>query len=99
MAGQIFAYIGYKDGVPDDSALEMVAAVKKIDADAPVNAIVVGSGVDAVCNAVASYYQEVWKIDSDALAYPNAEMIRKALINILPKDCICLLYTSDAADE
>ena len=91
MAGQIFAYIRYKDGVPDDSALELVAAAKKIVADAPVNAIVVGSGVDAVCSEVASSYQEVWKIDSDALAYPNAEMIRKALLNILPQDCILLV--------
>jgi len=91
MAGQIFAYIRYKDGVPDDSALELVAAAKKIVADAPVNALVVGSGVDAVCSEVASSYQEVWKIDSDALAYPNAEMIRKALLNILPQDCILLV--------
>ena len=29
MAGQIFAYIRYKDGVPDDSALELAAAAKK----------------------------------------------------------------------
>ena len=91
MAGQIFAYIGYKDGVPDDSALELVAAAKKIVADAPVNAVVVGSGVDAVCNEVAASYSEVWKIDSDALAYPNAEMIRKALVNILPQDAILLV--------
>ena len=91
MAGQIFAYIGYKDGVPDDSALELLVAAKKIIADAPVNAIVVGSGVDAVCNEVAGSYQEVWKIDSDALAYPNAEMIRRALLNILPQDCILLV--------
>jgi electron transfer flavoprotein alpha subunit len=91
MAGQIFAYIGYKDGVPDDSALELVAAAKKIVADAPVTALVVGSGVDAVCTEVAASYQEVWKIDSDALAYPNAEMIRKALVNILPQDGILLV--------
>ena len=90
MAGQIFAYIRYKDGVPDDSALELVAAAKKI-VDAPVNAIVVGSGVDAVCNEVAASYQEVWKIDTDALAYPNAEMIRKGLVNILPQDCVLLV--------
>ena len=90
MAGQIFAYIRYKDGVPDDSALELVAAAKKI-ADAPVNALVVGSGVDAVCSAVAASYQEVWKVDSDALAYPNAEMIRRVLVNILPRDCILLV--------
>ncbi len=91
MAGQIFAYIGYKDGVPDDSALELVAAAKKIVGDAPVNALVVGSGVDAVCTEAAASYQEVWKIDSDALAYPNAEMIRKALVNILPQDGILLV--------
>jgi len=91
MAGQLFAYIGFNDGVPDDSALEMVAAAKKIAGDAAVTAIVAGSGVDAVCNEVASSYQEVWKIDSDALAYPNAEMVRKALINILPQDCILLV--------
>ena len=90
MAGQIFAYITYKDGVPDDSALELAAAAKKI-ADAPVNAIVVGSGVDAVCNEVAASYQEVWKVDNDALAYPNAEMIRKGLVNILPQDGILLV--------
>ena len=91
MAGQIFAFIGYKDGVLDDSALELVAAAKKIVGDAPVNALVVGSGVDAVCTEVAASYQEVWKIDSDALAYPNAEMIRKALVNILPQDGILLV--------
>jgi len=90
MAGQIFAYIAYKDGVPDDSALELAAAAKKI-VDAPVNAIVVGSGVDAVCNEVAASYQEVWKMDNDALAYPNAEMIRKGLVNVLPQDCILLV--------
>jgi len=90
MAGQIFAYIAYKDGVPDDSALELAAAAKKI-VDAPVNAIVVGSGVDAVCNEVAASYQEVWKLDNDALAYPNAEMIRKGLANILPQDAILLV--------
>jgi electron transfer flavoprotein alpha subunit len=91
MAGQIFAYIRYKDGVPEDSALELVAAAKKIAADAPVNALVLGSGVDAVCSAVAASYQEVWKIDNEALAYPNAEVIRKLLVNILPQDCILMV--------
>ena len=41
---QIFAYITHKDGVADDSALELIAAAKKISADAPVTALVVGSG-------------------------------------------------------
>jgi electron transfer flavoprotein alpha subunit len=91
MAGQVFAYIGFKDGVLDDSALELVTAAKKIAGDAAPTAIVAGSGVDAVCSEAASSYQEVWKIDSDDLAYPNAEMIRRALVNILPRGCILLV--------
>ncbi len=90
--GQIFAYITYKGGVADDSALELISAAKKIDAGASVTAIVAGSGADcdAVCNEMAASYSEVWKIDNDAIAYPNAEVIRKALVNILPGDSIVL---------
>ncbi|OQY60637.1 MAG: electron transfer flavoprotein subunit alpha [Desulfobacteraceae bacterium 4572_88] len=87
MAGQIFAYIVHKEGKADDTALELLAAAKKIDAGASVNAIVVGP--DAVCNEVAAAYNEVWKIASDT--YPNAEVIRRALANILPKDAIVLV--------
>jgi electron transfer flavoprotein alpha subunit len=88
---QIFAYITHKDGVADDSALELVAAAKKIDAGADINAIVVGSGVDAVCNEMAASFKEVWKIDKDAVAYPNAEIIRGMLVNALPNDAVVLL--------
>ncbi|OQX21853.1 MAG: electron transfer flavoprotein subunit alpha [Desulfobacteraceae bacterium IS3] len=91
MAQQIFAYIAHKNGKADDTALELVAAAKKIDAGAAVTAIVTGSGVDAVCKEVASSYKEVWKIDSASLAYPNAEVIRKALVKILPKGSIVLM--------
>ncbi|OQY59454.1 MAG: electron transfer flavoprotein subunit alpha [Desulfobacteraceae bacterium 4572_88] len=87
MAQQIFAYIAHKNGKADDSALELVAAAKKIDADAAVTAIVVGS--DAVCGEVAATYPEVWKISSDA--HPNAEVIRKALVSILPSDALLLI--------
>ena len=90
---QIFAYITHKGGVADDSALELVVAAKKIDAGASVNAIVTGSGadLDKVCNDMAATYNEVWKIDNDAMAYPNAEVIRKALVNLLPSDSIVLV--------
>ncbi len=88
---QIFAYITHKDGVADDSALELVEAAKKIDSGAKVTAVVTGSGIDAVCNDIAASYGEVWKIDNEALSYPNAEVVRKALINILPADCIFLV--------
>lgn len=90
MAGQVFAYIKHANGVLDDSALELLTAAKKIS-DQPVTAIVTGSGVDNVCNEVAKAYNEVWKIDNDALSYPNAEIIRKALIDILPRDAVVLL--------
>lgn len=88
---QIFAYITHKDGVADDTALELAAAAKKIDAGADVNAIVVGSGVDAVCNEMAASFKEVWKIDKDTVAYPNAEIIRGMLVNALPKDAVVLM--------
>ncbi|MFP4445195.1 MAG: electron transfer flavoprotein subunit alpha/FixB family protein [Desulfosudaceae bacterium] len=89
---QIFAYIGHKNGVVDDSALELITAAKKIDAaGAEVNAIVVGSGVDAVCEEMAASYKEVWKIDKDEVAYPNAEIIRGMLVNILPGDAVVLM--------
>jgi len=91
MAGQVFAYIRYKDGVPEDSALELAAAAKKAFADASVTAIVAGAGVDALCSELATSYAEVWKLDSDALAYPNAEVIRKVLVNMLPQGSIVLV--------
>jgi electron transfer flavoprotein alpha subunit len=93
MAGQVFAYITHKDGVAGDSALELVAAAGKILPGAPVTAIVTGSGgdLDSVCNDMAASYQEVWKFDKDALAYPNAEIIRKLLVNVLPADALVLI--------
>jgi electron transfer flavoprotein alpha subunit len=93
MAQQIFAYILYKDGVADDTALELVAAAREINPDASVTAIVIGTGadLDTVCQEVASSYAEVWKIDNEALAYPNAEVIRDLLICIVPTDGIVLV--------
>jgi electron transfer flavoprotein alpha subunit len=90
---QIFAYIGHKGGVADDAAVELAVAAKKIDGSASVTAIVTGSGadLDKVCNDMAATYAEVWKVDSDALAYPNAEVIRKLLVNMLPADAIVLM--------
>jgi electron transfer flavoprotein alpha subunit len=93
MAGQVFAYITHKSGKADDTARELAVAAGKIYPDAPVTAIVTGSGaeLDAVCNEVAASYKEVWKFANEALAYPNAEAIRKLLVNILPSDAVVLL--------
>lgn len=93
MAEQVFAYIKHAQGVADDSALELIVAAKKIYPDATVTAVVTGSGadLDTICNEMAATYNAVWKIDNEALAYPNAEVVRKALVNILPADSIVLL--------
>lgn len=93
MAGQVFAYILHKADKADDTARELVVAAGKIYPDAPVTAIVTGSGseIDAVCNEVAASYKEVWKFDSEALSYPNAEAIRNLLVNILPPNAVVLL--------
>ncbi len=90
MAGQVFAYITHKAGKADDTAVELVKAAGKIYTDAPVTAVVTGSGadLDTVCNEMTASYKEVWKFDNDALAYPNAETIRKLLVNVLPQDAV-----------
>ena len=92
MAQQLFAYIGHKDGLADDSALELVTAARKIYPDAIVTAIIAGSGteLEAVSSAVAASYPEVWKFDNAALAYPNGEVLRNLLLNNIPADAIIL---------
>ncbi len=90
---RIFAYIVHKAGVADDSAAELVAAAKKIDAAQSPTAVVAGWGgeLDSVCESLQASYGEVWKIANESLAYPNAELVRKALVNVLPAGCIVLL--------
>lgn len=92
MAQQLFAYIGHKNGVADDSALELVTAAGKIYPDASVTAVITGSGaeLDSVSNALAASYPEVWKFDNAALAYPNGEVLRNFLVNSIPADAIIL---------
>ena len=43
MSGQVFCYITYKGGVPDDSALELVTAAKQLNAGTAASAVVVAS--------------------------------------------------------
>jgi electron transfer flavoprotein alpha subunit len=93
MAGQIFAFIKHKEGKADDTAQELVIAAGRINSEASPTAIVIGAGadLDAVCSEVAASYKEVWKFDSEALSYPNAEAIRKLLVNVLPQDALVLI--------
>jgi electron transfer flavoprotein alpha subunit len=90
---RIFAYIAHKAGVTDDSAAELAAAARKIDGTALPIAILTGWGpdLDSACNSLRSSYAEVWKISHESLAYPNAELVRKALLAVLPPSGILLV--------
>jgi len=90
---RIFAYIVHKGGVVDDSAFELAAAARKIDPSASPTAILTGwgAGLDAACNAISASYPEIWKIANESLAYPNAELVRKALVKVLPSNSIVLV--------
>ena len=93
MAQQIFAYIIQKGGKIDDTALELVAAAKKIDSESSVTALVAGAGeaLAAACSQTAASYETVWKIENEALAHVNAEVLRGMLVRILPKGSIVLI--------
>jgi electron transfer flavoprotein alpha subunit len=90
---RIFAYIVHRAGVADDSAAELVAAAKKIDTTASPTAILTGWGsdLDAACNSVTSSFGEIWKVANEALANPNAELVRQALTSVLPRNSILLV--------
>jgi electron transfer flavoprotein alpha subunit len=90
---RIFAYIVHEAGVADDSAAQLAAAAKKIDPTALPTALLTGWGADlaAACDAVRASYSEIWTIANEALAYPNAELIRKALVKVVPPGSIVLV--------
>ena len=90
---RIFAYIVHKAGVAGDSAFELAAAARKIDPAASPTAILTGWGadLDAACNSLGASFPEIWKIANEGLAYPNAELVRKALEKVLPKNSILLV--------
>ena len=90
---RIFAYVMHRGGAADDSAAELAAAARKIDANASPVAIVTGWGaeLDAACESLRPVYGEIWKVGNEALAYPNAELVRKALAIVVPQDSIVLV--------
>jgi electron transfer flavoprotein alpha subunit len=90
---RIFAYIEHAGGVAGDSSAELIAAAKRIDASAAPIAVATGWGVDldTVCEDLRASFGEVWKIGNEALAYPNAELVRKALVQVLPRESIVLV--------
>ena len=87
---QFFAYVQNANGEIEDTAAELAAAAKAMGADA-VTAVVTGSGIDAAAAKAGEFFNEVYKIDNEALAYPNAEVVRSALVSILPEDAVIVM--------
>ena len=87
---RIFAYVGHKKGVLDDTAAELLPAAGRIDPAASPTAVVTGWGaeLDAACESLRGLYPEVWKVAAEALAYPDAELVRKALVAVLPRGSV-----------
>jgi len=90
---RIFSYIIHKGGTVDDSAAELAAVARRIEHETPPTAIVTGWGadLDGVCNSLLASYGEVWKVANEALSYPNAELVRQALVSVLPANSILLV--------
>jgi electron transfer flavoprotein alpha subunit len=90
---RIFAYVVHKGGIADDSAAELLAAARKIDPTGSVTAVVTGFGpnLDRISESLRASFGEVWKIANQSLDYPNAELIRKALVKVLPSGCFVLI--------
>jgi electron transfer flavoprotein alpha subunit len=90
---RMFAYVVQRDGVPDDIAAELVAAAARMDPTGRPTALVTGSGpsLEAACQALRGLYPEVWKLEHEGLARHNAEVIRQALVGVLPQGAIVLI--------
>lgn len=90
---RIFAYIMQRAGVIDDSAAELVQAARKIDGSQIPTAIVTGfgAGLETACASLRPVFGEIWKISNEVLAYPNAELVRQALVCVLPAKSIVLI--------
>jgi electron transfer flavoprotein alpha subunit len=90
---RIFNYIVHKGGTADDSALELIAAARKIDPSQPPVAVVCGWGaeLDEACKGLRASYAEIWKIAREPLAYPDAERVRMALVHAVPPGSILLV--------
>jgi electron transfer flavoprotein alpha subunit len=89
----VFVYIQHKAGVIDDTAAELVAAARRLDAAQAPTAVVTGWGadLDAACRTLSMVFTGVWRVAGEALAYPNAEVVRQALAEAMPRDSILLI--------
>lgn len=90
---RIFTYILHKDGVVDDTAFELIAAAKRVNATASPVAVVAGfrDELARACDSLRGSFREIWKIENQELAHSNAEAVRQALVKVVPTGSILLL--------
>jgi electron transfer flavoprotein alpha subunit len=90
---RIFVYMVQRAGVVEDIAAELVQAAKTIDATQSPTAILTGFGpeLDRACESLRPIFAEVWKVSHESLTYPNAELVRQALLAVLPPKSIVLI--------
>lgn len=93
MMTRIFALVPHKAGIADEIAGELASAARSIDVTASPVAIVTGNGsdLDKVAASLCATFAEVWKIDNQALANPNAELVRQALVAVVPHGSMVLV--------
>jgi len=89
----VFIYVKHSAGAIEDTVAELAAAARKIDAAQMPIAVVTGWGadLDAACETLSLMFTEVWKVAGEALAYPNAELVRQALAEAVPRGGILLI--------
>mgnify|MGYP006295823855 FL=1 len=93
MSSNTYLFVPNKERIMDDAVTEMVSAAKKSDPASEPIGIVFGSGpeVDSVCEKASHFVKEVWKVDGQSAAVPNAEMSRILLTRIVPNGSIIFL--------
>lgn len=93
MTQQIFAYLAHSTSAIEEVALQLQSSAAKIDAAAPVTAIVSGAGsaLEEACNRVQTVFPEVWKLDHPMLEHPCPDSVNEAIAQVLPAKSIVLL--------
>jgi electron transfer flavoprotein alpha subunit len=89
----IFIFALHKAGTVDDTVAELLTVAKKINPTAGPIALVAGIGVELAqaCEALQATFTKVWKIEHAECAAGNAEVLRPALVKIIPPESIVLL--------
>ena len=91
MSAKVFVYIAHQNGQADDSALELLSAAGTLFPGSTPVALVAGSGIGSVAQAMTAAFPEVWSFDAPVLSYPNAELLRPLLVKALPAQAVVLL--------